>query len=148
MARGHETSNKKDKEKNRQKKRKEKELKKEARKLDKTPKSFEDQIAYVDEFGRITSEPPDPTKRTEVSADSIELSISARNNMPEVQQTGVITFFNTEKGFGFIQDAVTKDKIFFHISGIIGSVKENDKVSFETRKGQKGPEALNVTLLP
>lgn len=49
-------------------------------------------------------------------------------------QTGKITYFNAEKGYGFIRsDALGADQ-FFHISGIIGGARElspGQRVSFD-----------------
>lgn len=59
-------------------------------------------------------------------------------------KTGVVKFFNTEKGFGFIKDDETKQDIFVHKSGLVDRINEDDKVSFETEQGQKGINAVNV----
>ncbi len=62
-------------------------------------------------------------------------------------QTGIIKFFNEEKGFGFIKDDATKQDIFVHATGLSEKVKENDKVSFEVTQGKKGVNAINVKKL-
>lgn len=59
-------------------------------------------------------------------------------------QTGVVKFFNKEKGFGFITDDETSSDIFFHKTGIKGSVRDGDQVQFDTEDGKKGPIAVNV----
>ncbi|HEX8358467.1 MAG TPA: cold shock domain-containing protein [Segetibacter sp.] len=59
-------------------------------------------------------------------------------------RTGVITFFNNDKGFGFIKDLQTQESVFVHINQLDGPVKENEKVSFEVEMGPKGPNAVNV----
>ena len=55
-------------------------------------------------------------------------------------------FFNSAKGYGFIKDLETQDSVFVHINGLIDSIKENDKVTFEVEMGQKGPNAVRVKL--
>jgi CspA family cold shock protein len=62
--------------------------------------------------------------------------------------TGTVKWFNDAKGYGFIQpDGGSKD-VFVHHSSIRGegfrTLAEGAKVEFETREGQKGPEATNV----
>jgi len=60
-------------------------------------------------------------------------------------KTGIVKFFNTEKGFGFITDSETKEDIFVHKTGLKQNVRENDEVNFEVERGQKGLNAVNVT---
>lgn len=151
MAKSQETFNKKEKEKKRIKRRKEKELKREE--LKNAPKketSFEDMLAYVDEFGNITDTPPDPTKKkTVIKAESIEIGIPKQEapDPADLIRKGTVTFFNDSKGYGFIKDQVTQESIFVHVNGLVDEIGENDKVSFETEKGLKGPNAIKVTLI-
>jgi cold shock protein len=60
---------------------------------------------------------------------------------------GVVKWFNSSKGFGFIKQE-DGDDVFVHHSGISGdgfkSLNEGDKVTFEIEDGQKGPAAVNV----
>ena len=64
MSKSQETWNKKEAEKKRAKKKQDKEQKKEERKANAGgSSSFEDMLAYVDEYGNITSTPPDPLKK-------------------------------------------------------------------------------------
>lgn len=59
-------------------------------------------------------------------------------------KTGVVKFFNSEKGFGFIKDDETKQDVFVHKTGLIDNVREDDRVSYEIEDGRKGPNAVNV----
>jgi CspA family cold shock protein len=62
-------------------------------------------------------------------------------------ETGTVKFFNTLKGFGFITSSKGKD-YFIHSSGLNGiTLNDGARVEFETRQGQKGLEAFNVSLL-
>ena len=98
-------------------------------------------LAYTDEFGNLSDTPPDPTKKKkEINEEDIVLG--ARNsddgNFEQPLREGVVSFFNTSKGYGFIKDLETKESIFVHINGLVDSVSENDKVNFETERGPKG----------
>ena len=59
---------------------------------------------------------------------------------------GTVKFFNEAKGFGFIIDSDTNEKIFFHFTGLVDPIREEDKVTFETARGKKGMNAVNVKL--
>ncbi len=56
--------------------------------------------------------------------------------------TGTVKFFNSAKGFGFIQPDDQSKDVFVHISAVeragLGTLSENQKVSFELEKGQNG----------
>lgn len=145
MAKSTETFNKKEKEKKRLKKQQEKKEKLEERKANSTKKSFEDMIAYVDEYGNITSTPPDPTKKTKINAEDIQIGVAKQEPIEhDTVRQGRVTFFNESKGYGFIKDDQTQESIFVHINGLTQPVKENDKVTFETEMGQKGLNAIKV----
>jgi len=63
-----------------------------------------------------------------------------------MKEKGTVKFFNVAKGFGFITGSNGKD-YFIHSSGLNGlTLTEGAKVEFETRQGQKGLEAFNVSL--
>jgi CspA family cold shock protein len=64
-----------------------------------------------------------------------------------IMKTGTVKFFNTEKGFGFIEVEGEKD-VFVHSSALKGfSLEEGDKVQFDVERGTKGPQASNVVKL-
>lgn len=150
MSKSQETFNKKENEKKRQKKKKDKEEKKEERKANaKKGMSLEDMMAYVDENGNIVPNPPDPRKRKTINTEDIQIGVSKQEDLPQadVVRKGVVTFFNESKGYGFIKDQQSQESIFVHINGLVNRIKENDKVTFETEMGPKGPSAVSVTLI-
>jgi cold shock CspA family protein len=148
MARSQETFNKKEVKNKKEKKRKEKAKKKLIKKETGKKGSFDDMIAYVDEFGMITSTPPDPSKKKVVIAENIELSATKidSSQISDYIRKGVVTFFNDSKGYGFIRDMETKQSVFVHANNLQEVVKENNIVTFEIGKGPKGPTALKVKL--
>ena len=61
-------------------------------------------------------------------------------------KNGVVKFFNSTKGFGFIKYAETGEEIFVHVSGLKDDIRENDNVTFDVENGKKGLNAVNVKL--
>jgi cold shock CspA family protein len=149
MAKSQETFSKKEKEKLKIKKRKEKEEKREERKANAVKgKSLEEMMAYVDENGNITNTPPDPKKKRVAIAEDMLIGV-ARQAPPEPQdliRSGIITYFNESKGYGFIKDLKTQESVFVHLNGIIDSVKEGNKVTFEVEMTPKGSNAIKVKI--
>ena len=148
MGRSQQTFSKTEKEKKRLKKREEKRKKMEARKLDKEENGTNGiPIAYVDHNGNLTDTPPDPSMKVKVKAKNIEIGIPKKEDVEEEfdpVRKGKVSFFNDSKGYGFVLDTETNEKHFMHISGIIDDIVENDKVTFELEKGQRGMNAVKV----
>jgi len=65
--------------------------------------------------------------------------------------TGTIKRIVRDKGFGFITPDDGSDDVFFHRSRLAPRVpfedlREGDQVVFQTRQGEKGPQAFDVKL--
>ena len=144
MAKSQQAFNKSEREKQKVKKKKDKEAKKEERRSNSD--GNDSMIAYVDQYGNITSTPPDISKKEKVTAADIELGVPKRENAPsnDAERKGLVTFFNESKGFGFIKDLTSQESFFTHINSHIDSIKEGDKVTFTLEKGQKGLNAVGV----
>ncbi len=57
---------------------------------------------------------------------------------------GKVKFFNNTKGFGFITPEDGGQEIFVHSTGLKENIAENDDVSYDVERGQKGLNAINV----
>ena len=64
--------------------------------------------------------------------------------------TGIVKFFNSEKGYGFISRE-QGDDVFVHFSKIQGdgfrTLQEGQHVEFDIGPGRKGEEAQNVRVI-
>ena len=64
--------------------------------------------------------------------------------------TGVVKWFNSRKGYGFITPDEGENDVFVHYSAIVvdnnefAVINEGDKVSFDVNQGEKGLEAKDV----
>ncbi len=144
MGRSQETFGKKEREKKKRKKAEEKAKRREERK--ENPVGMSDNITYVDEFGQFHDTPPEPAKK--VKAKNIVLGVPSSEGFEEdpVRQ-GTVTFFNHEKGYGFIKDAESSEGVFVHINNVTEEIAEGNKVEFETEKGPKGLSAVKVKVV-
>lgn len=65
--------------------------------------------------------------------------------------TGIVKWFNSEKGFGFIAQENGGADVFVHFRAITGdgyrSLNEGDRVTFAVEQGAKGPQAANVSVI-
>ena len=63
---------------------------------------------------------------------------------------GTVKWFSDKKGYGFIEQENGPD-VFVHHSNInaqgFKSLREGERVTFEVEQGQKGPTAVNVTVV-
>ena len=63
---------------------------------------------------------------------------------------GIVKWFNSKKGYGFIEQEDGAD-VFVHQTGINASgfktLYEGDRVTFDIEQGTKGPSATNVTVV-
>lgn len=65
--------------------------------------------------------------------------------------TGLVKWFNPEKGFGFIMPKDGSKDVFVHFFAIqsneFRTLNENQEVEFSVEQGPKGPSAVNVVAL-
>jgi len=63
--------------------------------------------------------------------------------------SGTVKWFNTQKGYGFIQPADGSKDVFVHISAVeragLSHLDENQKLTYELEQGQQGKtSAVNL----
>jgi CspA family cold shock protein len=65
-----------------------------------------------------------------------------------VMTIGIVKFFNSAKGFGFISPETGGKDVFVHVSAVeasgMRSLNEGQRVSFEIQPDAKGPKAVNL----
>lgn len=147
MGKSQESFRKKEVKNRKDKKRKDKEKKKQARSENDKKSSLDDMIAYVDSNGLITDTPPDPEeKKEEIKLEDIETSVPKQSEQDkmDVVRKGTVTFFNDQKGYGFIKDSQTQESVFVHINDAEEDLKEGNLVSFEVVSGNRGLAAIKV----
>ena len=63
---------------------------------------------------------------------------------------GTVKWFNAQKGYGLITNESTGEDVFVHFSGIAGegykSLEEGQNVTFDITEGNRGLQAVNVTV--
>jgi hypothetical protein len=101
-----ETVGKKERDKKKMRERQDKQEKMEERKAkNKKGKTLEEMMAYVDENGNLSSKPPDLRYQKRVRAEDMQISTPKAEKVDpaDLIRTGIVTFFNDSKGFGFIK---------------------------------------------
>ena len=80
------------------------------------------------------------------SKDSNTMCVKTHQEATNMEK-GKVKWFNSEKGFGFIEREGGED-VFVHFSAIQGegfkSLDEGQEVTFDVEQGQRGAQAANV----
>ena len=104
-------------------------------------------IAYVDEYGMISSTPPEENvKKREINLEEIMIATPKKEDEEPVILRGRVEFFNESRGFGFIKDLSGVEKYFFHVNNVVTEIKEGNVVTFDLERGIKGMNAVNICL--
>ena len=67
-----------------------------------------------------------------------------KHEQEEIERQGIVSFFNDDKGYGFIKDLTSQESVFVHANQLSEPVKENTRVSFQVERTARGLSALNV----
>ncbi|MBS1512973.1 MAG: cold shock domain-containing protein [Bacteroidetes bacterium] len=101
---------------------------------------IEEMMAYLDENGNLSNTPPG-TRPAKPAYENRSYNIK---DTAALLFTGVVSFFNTAKGYGFINDSQNGKRVFVHSNNLLQPVQEGDEVMYHTRKTDKGWEAVQV----
>lgn len=61
--------------------------------------------------------------------------------------TGTVIFFNSDKGYGFIDQDDCEDNLFLHISNIDREPIKGDRIVYAVVEGRKGLEAVSASII-
>lgn len=144
-----ETFSKRERRKKKIEKKREKELRRDERRNTVTQrKTLEEMMAYVDENGNLSDTPPDPKNVRKIAADEIAIAIpKATPADADALLTGVISYFDPVKGYGFVINELTKERLFVHVTGLAQPDTElnmGDKVSYTATRSDRGMQAISV----
>ena len=68
-----------------------------------------------------------------------------------VEITGLVKFYNAEKGFGFVSDPSGGKDVFVHTSALrragVAALQEGQRVTMQVVEGRKGPEAATIVVV-
>lgn len=67
-------------------------------------------------------------------------------NKITIMKEGTVKFFNNARGFGFITVKDSNEDVFVHSTNLLEDIKEDDHVTFDVEKGDKGLTAIKVSL--
>lgn len=144
-----ETFSKRERRKKKIERRREKELRRDERRNTVVKsKSLEEMMAYVDENGNLSNTPPDPNKMHKIAASDIVIDIPrAAPDDPEAVLTGIVNYFDPSKGYGFIINEQTKERLFVHVKSLAQPNIElamGDIVSYTAMRSPRGMQAVSV----
>lgn len=145
-----ETFSKRERRKKKIERRREKENRRdERRQIPVKRKSLEEMMAYVDENGNLSDTPPDPKNAYKATLDDIIIDTpKAFPDDPEALLIGVVSYFDPSKGYGFITNERTQDRLFVHVSDLIqpnATLSMGDKVSYTATRSPRGMQAVGVS---
>lgn len=146
MGKSGDSFNKKERQKKKEKRRKDKAEKKQQRKDEGKYIEF----MYVDADGNLTETKPDPSQKIDIPLEEIQVSTPKLSELTEeepLEKEGFVKFFNLDKGYGFIIEQKTQSSFFVHANNLLNPIQDNDKVTFKTENGPKGPIAVEVKLM-
>ena len=116
------------------------------------PASRSDNRFTFPKWARVAGQcvPRSQCARVAIGSTSWRGARRAGERMPVMAQSGVVKFFNAEKGYGFIKPDDGGRDIFVHITAVeqaaLGSLNEGQKISYDVEpdKKGKGPKAINL----
>src|SRR5690606_2714069 len=96
--------------------------------------------AYVDEFGNITTVPPDQREKP------TEEEIQRRLNPVSVDEYsfGKVSYYNAQGHYGFIRDNLTKQTVYFNDRLVGKTLQIDQRVKFKLVRSAHAIQATDV----
>ncbi len=119
--------------------------------LQKDGSSYIFRLLYIDSFKFTIDSPKRKISYYIFTALEIWQILTTKGIIMATLLNGTVKWFNSEKGFGFIEQKDGGKDVFVHFRQINSNgyeratLNEGQEVTFEIGEGQKGPQAENVT---
>ncbi len=101
---------------------------------------------FADEFGKVSSKILTRIEELRNLPHKQNVNLSDFDEPIPADSRGKITAYISERGFGFIEDEIDKQKVFFHIKKVKRGFEPSigSRVRFLREEGEKGPMASRV----
>jgi CspA family cold shock protein len=110
---------------------------------------YQSEVAVIEQLQKI-HKGEQVIKIYEIIWDEAQIKEKARLDKIDQKQMfyGMVKFFDSEKGFGFIEPEEEMDDLFFHKTSFIeGLPLEKDRVEFKINEGPKGLSAIKIRII-
>ena len=85
-------------------------------------------------------------RENKIEIEDIAISTPKKEDVEDPILNGRVEYFNQDKGYGFIKHTGSTEKYFFHVSSTLVPIEEGNMVTFDLERGQKGMNAVRITL--
>lgn len=105
-------------------------------------KGLEDMLAYVDDFGNLTTVPPEERPPNQVRKNA-DVTTEAHDEF----SYGKVSYYNVNGHYGFIRDNQTRQTIYFNDRLVGRPLDIDQKVKYKSVRTRQGEQISEVELL-